>query len=185
MTGLTSGQAAFGGVAPTPGQSPPDLITAQDRAKELIDRTYRTVLNRNPTQVGYDFYLPKILSGELNANNIIPTLIGGATSGPDKEVAANYAIQNPSAAQPFTLQTGAYGAPTPTFLARNSTVAGNTAAGPAGVNQPTFAELVENVQRIGAQVETLSPANQSFYDGGGGDNAPGFGDPSPSSGGPA
>jgi hypothetical protein len=118
MTGLTSGQAAFGGVAPTPGQSPPDLITAQDRAKELIDRTYRTVLNRNPTQAGYNFYLPKILSGELNANNIIPTLIGGATSGPDKEVAANYALQNPSAAQPFTLQTGAYGAPTPTFLAR-------------------------------------------------------------------
>jgi hypothetical protein len=65
MTGLTSGQAAFGGVAPTPGQSPPDLITAQDRAKELIDRTYRTVLNRNPTQVGYNFYLPKILSGSL------------------------------------------------------------------------------------------------------------------------
>jgi hypothetical protein len=118
MTGLTSGQAAFGGVAPTPGQSPPDLITAQDRAKELIDRTYRTVLNRNPTQVGYDFYLPKILSGEFNANNIIPALVGGATSGPDKEIAANYAIQNPSAAQPFTLQTGAYGAPTPTFLAR-------------------------------------------------------------------
>jgi hypothetical protein len=117
MTGLTSGQAAFGGVALAPGQSPPDLITAQDRAKELIDRTYRTVLNRNPTQVGYNFYLPKILSGELNANNIIPTLIGGATSGPDKEVAANYALQNPSAAQPFTLQTGAYGAPTPTFLA--------------------------------------------------------------------
>jgi hypothetical protein len=117
MTGLTSGQAAFGGVALAPGQSPPDLITAQDRAKELINRTYGTVLNRNPTQAGYNFYLPKILSGELNANNIIPTLIGGATSGPDKEAAANYAIQNPSAAQPFTLQTGAYGAPTPTFLA--------------------------------------------------------------------
>jgi hypothetical protein len=158
MTGLTSGQAAFGGVAPTPGQSPPDLITAQDRAKELIDRTYRTVLNRNPTQVGYDFYLPKILSGELNANNIIPTLIGGATSGPDKEVAANYAIQNPSAAQPFTLQTGAYGAPTPTFLARNS----GTAAGPAGVDQPTYAQLLDNVQRLSAQVQTLSPANQDF-----------------------
>jgi hypothetical protein len=177
MTGLTSGQAAFGGVAPTPGQSPPDLITAQDRAKELIDRTYRTVLNRNPTQVGYDFYLPKILSGELNANNIIPTLIGGATSGPDKEVAANYAIQNPSAAQPFTLQTGAYGAPTPTFLARNSTAAGGTAAGPAGVDQPTYAQLLDNVQRLSAQVQPLLPANQTFYGSGpGGDG--GFGDPS-------
>jgi hypothetical protein len=161
MTGLTSGQAAFGGVAPTPGQSPPDLITAQDRAKELIDRTYRTVLNRNPTQVGYDFYLPKILSGELNANNIIPTLIGGATSGPDKEVAANYAIQNPSAAQPFTLQTGAYGAPTPTFFTPT----------PAKTTSPSESSKAN--------------ANQSFYGSGpGGDGfSDGFGDPSPSSGG--
>jgi hypothetical protein len=132
MTGLTSGQAAFGGVALAPGQSPPDLITAQDRAKELINRTYGTVLNRNPTQVGYDFYLPKILSGELNANNIIPTLISGATSGPDKEAAANYAIQNPSAAQPFTLQTGAYGAPTPTFLARPEKAADPSPTDPSG-----------------------------------------------------
>jgi hypothetical protein len=161
MTGLTSGQAAFGGVAPTPGQSPPDLITAQDRAKELIDRTYRTVLNRNPTQVGYNFYLPKILSGELNANNIIPTLIGGATSGPDKEVAANYAIQNPSAAQPFTLQTGAYGAPTPTFFTPT----------PAKTTSPSESSKAN--------------ANQSFYGSGpGGDGfSDGFGDSSPSSGG--
>jgi hypothetical protein len=163
MTGLTSGQAAFGGVAPTPGQSPPDLITAQDRAKELIDRTYRTVLNRNPTQVGYDFYLPKILSGELNANNIIPTLIGGATSGPDKEVAANYAIQNPSAAQPFTLQTGAYGAPTPTFFtptpAKTTSPSGSSSA---NANQP-------------GSIGGSGPGGDGFSDG--------FGDPSPSSGG--
>jgi hypothetical protein len=163
MTGLTSGQAAFGGVAPTPGQSPPDLITAQDRAKELIDRTYRTVLNRNPTQVGYDFYLPKILSGELNANNIIPTLVGGATSGPDKEVAANYAIQNPSAAQPFTLQTGAYGAPTPTFFtptpAKTTSPSGSSSA---NANQP-------------GSIGGSGPGGDGFSDG--------FGDPSPSSGG--
>jgi hypothetical protein len=163
MTGLTSGQAAFGGVAPTPGQSPPDLITAQDRAKELIDRTYRTVLNRNPTQVGYDFYLPKILSGELNANNIIPTLIGGATSGPDKEVAANYAIQNPSAAQPFTLQTGAYGTPTPTFFtptpAKTTSPSGSSSA---NANQP-------------GSIGGSGPGGDGFSDG--------FGDPSPSSGG--
>jgi hypothetical protein len=84
----------------------------------------------------------------------------------------------------FVLQTGAYNtresfpsAFTP-FTSSPSTVAGNTAAGPAGVNQPTFAELVENVQRIGAQVETLSPANQSFYDSGGDGFSDGFGDPS-------
>jgi hypothetical protein len=119
MTGLTSGQAAFGGVAPTPVQPSSNVVSPPP--------------------------------------------------------ATPYALP-----EDFVLQTGAYGAPTPTFLARNSTVAGNTAAGPAGVNQPTFAELVENVQRIGAQVETLSPANQSFYDSGGDG---GFGDPSPSSGG--
>jgi hypothetical protein len=173
MPGLTSGQAAFGGP------------TEQDRAKALLDRTYRTVLNRNPTQVGYDFYLPKILSGELSENNIIPTIIGGATSGPDKEVAANYALQNPNVViptptpQPFTLQTGAYGAPTPTFLARNSTAAGNAAAGPAGVNQPTYAQLLDNVQRLSAQVQPL--INPGQVDLGGGDG--GFGDPSPSPGG--
>jgi hypothetical protein len=90
----------------------------------------------------------------------------------------------------FVLQTGAYNtrdsfpsAFTP-FTSSPSTVAGNTAAGPAGVDQPTFAELVENVQRIGAQVETLSPANQSFYGSGpGGDGfSDGFGDSSASRG---
>jgi hypothetical protein len=86
----------------------------------------------------------------------------------------------------FVLQTGAYNtrdsfpsAFTP-FTSSPSTVAGNTAAGPAGVDQPTYAQLLDNVQRLSAQVETLSPANQSFY-GSGGDG--GFGDPSPSSGG--
>jgi hypothetical protein len=122
MTGLTSGQAAFGGVAPTPVQPSSNVVSPPP--------------------------------------------------------ATPYALP-----EDFVLQTGAYGAPTPTFLARNSTVAGNTAAGPAGVNQPTFAELVENVQRIGAQVETLSPANQSFYGSGGDGFSDGFGDPSPSSGG--
>jgi hypothetical protein len=159
MTGLTSGQAAFGGVALAPGQSPPDLITAQDRAKELIDRTYGTVLNRNPTQAGYNFYLPKILSGELNANNIIPTLIGGATSGPDKEVAANYALQNPSAAQPFTLQTGAYGAPTPTFLARPEKAAEPFPTDPKPLTDYTQNPILGNL-KDGTPVYSPNPAPQ-------------------------
>jgi hypothetical protein len=153
MTGLTSGQAAFGGVALAPGQSPPDLITAQDRAKELINRTYGTVLNRNPTQAGYNFYLPKILSGELNANNIIPTLIGGATSGPDKEAAANYAIQNPSAAQPFTLQTGAYGAPTPTFLALPEKAADPSPTDPSGSIQDSGVNPEPTTDREGGLIK--------------------------------
>jgi hypothetical protein len=124
MTGLTSGQAAFGSPASTPGQP---------------------------------------------LNNL-----------PISAPATPYALP-----EDFVLQTGAYNtrdsfpsAFTP-FTSSPSTVAGNTAAGPAGVNQPTFAELVENVQRIGAQVETLSPANQSFY-GSGGDGEGIEGDPNSS-----
>jgi hypothetical protein len=104
MPGLTSGQAAFGGVAPTPVQPSGNVVSP----------------------------LP----------------------------ATPYALP-----EDFALQTGAYGAPTPTFLARNS-----TAAGPAGVDQPTYAQLLDNVQRLGAQVETLSGTNQDFYDSRGGDD---------------
>jgi hypothetical protein len=68
--------------------------------------------------------------------------------------------------QDFALQTGAYGAPTPTFLARNSTAAGGTAAGPAGVDQPTYAQLLDNVQRLSAQVQPLINRGQVDYGGG-------------------
>jgi hypothetical protein len=108
MTGLTSGQAAFGGVAPTPVQP-----------------------------------------------------LGGVVRPPP---ATPYALP-----EDFVLQTGAYGAPTPTFLDRNS-----TAAGPAGVDQPTYAQLLDNVQRLSAQVQTLLPANRAFYDYGGGGGGGGF-----------
>jgi hypothetical protein len=111
MTGLTSGQAAFGGVAPTPVQPSSNVVSPPP--------------------------------------------------------ATPYALP-----EDFVLQTGAYGAPTPTFLARNSTAAGNTAAGPAGVDQPTYAQLLDNVQRLSAQVQPLLGTNQTFYDSGG-DNAPG------------
>jgi hypothetical protein len=70
----------------------------------------------------------------------------------------------------FVLQTGAYGAPTPTFLARNSTAAGGTAAGPAGVDQPTYAQLLDNVQRLSAQVQPLINRGQVDY----GDGPVGF-----------
>jgi hypothetical protein len=123
MTGLTSGQAAFGGVAPTPGQ-PLNNLPAPPPA--------------TPYALPEDFVLQ---TGAYNTRDSFPSAFTPFTSSP-------------------------------------STVAGNTAAGPAGVNQPTFAELVENVQRIGAQVETLSPANQSFYGSGGDGFSDGFGDPS-------
>jgi hypothetical protein len=62
-------------------------------AKSLLDRVYNDVLNRAPTQAGYDYYLPKIISGELNANNIVSTVTGGATSGGDQQAAINFALQ--------------------------------------------------------------------------------------------
>jgi hypothetical protein len=61
----------------------------------------------------------------------------------------------------FALQTGAYGAPTPTFLNRNS-----TAAGPAGADQPTYAQLLDNIQRLSAQVQPLINRGQVDYGGG-------------------
>jgi hypothetical protein len=73
----------------------------------------------------------------------------------------------------FALQTGAYGAPTPTFLNRNATAAGGTAAGPAGVDQPTYAQLLDNVQRLSAQVQPLINRGQVDYGGGDGEGIEG------------
>jgi len=67
--------------------------TPQTNAKELLDRVYTDVLGRKPTQIGYDFYLPKIISGELNANNIVSAVTGGATSGGDQQAAIDFALQ--------------------------------------------------------------------------------------------
>ena len=63
---------------------------AENNALELLNRTYQTTLNRAPDQAGIDFYLPKIITGELNENNLIPTVVAGATSGEDKVAATNY-----------------------------------------------------------------------------------------------
>jgi hypothetical protein len=111
MPGLTSGQAAFGGVAPTPGQP---------------------------------------------LNNL-----------PISAPATPYALP-----EDFVLQTGAYNtrdsfpsAFTP-FTSSPSTVAGNTAAGPAGADQPTYAQLLDNIQRLSAQVQPLINRGQVDYGGG-------------------
>jgi hypothetical protein len=63
---------------------------AQTSARDLLNRAYQTTLNRAPDQEGIDFYLPKIISGELNENNLIPTVTAGAVSGPDQQAATNY-----------------------------------------------------------------------------------------------
>jgi hypothetical protein len=40
------------------------------------------------------------------------------------------------------------------------------ARAPAGADQPTYAQLLDNIQRLDAQVQTLSGANQVDYGGG-------------------
>jgi hypothetical protein len=120
-------------------------------------------LRRGLGQLRPAMSMPGLTSGQAAFGGPAPTPGQPLNNLPAPAPATPYALP-----EDFVLQTGAYNtrdsfpsAFTP-FTSSPSTVAGNTAAGPAGVDQPTFAELVENVQRIGAQVETLSPANQSF-----------------------
>jgi hypothetical protein len=66
---------------------------AQTSARDLLNRAYQTTLNRAPDQEGIDFYLPKIISGELNESSLIPAVTGGAASGPDQQAAIDFALQ--------------------------------------------------------------------------------------------
>jgi hypothetical protein len=143
-------------------------------------------LRRGLGQLRPAMSMPGLTSGQAAFGGPAPTPGQPLNNLPAPLPATPYALP-----EDFVLQTGAYNtrdsfpsAFTP-FTSSPSTVAGNTAAGPAGVDQPTYAQILDNLQRLGAQVETLSPANQSFYDSGpGGDGfSDGFGDPSPSSGG--
>jgi hypothetical protein len=65
----------------------------EGRARDLLNRTYQTTLNRDPDQKAYDFYLPQIISGDLNADNLVSAVTGGAASGPDQQAAINFALQ--------------------------------------------------------------------------------------------
>jgi hypothetical protein len=105
MTGLTSGQAAFGGVAPTPVQP--------------------------------------------SSNVVSPPLIGGATSP-----ATPYALP-----EDFVLQTGAYGAPTPTFLARPEKAAEPFPTDPKPLTDFTQNPILGNLED-GTPVYSPNPAPQ-------------------------
>jgi hypothetical protein len=158
MPGLTSGQAPLGGSGFTP-----EALRTANQGLSPADRAYlMDVGGVSPAEASAAIGTPV---GQLQAeyNQLRP---GGlfSTGAPTFR----------GLPEDFALQTGAYGAPTPTFLNRNATAAGGTAAGPAGADQPTYAQLLDNVQRLSAQVQPLLGTNQVDYGGGDG----GFGDPS-------
>jgi hypothetical protein len=164
MPGLTSGQAPLGGSGFTP-----------ESLRNAIQSM--TAAGQTPADVAY----------QMDVGGVSPAELSAAIGTPVGQIQAQYNQSRPRGLfstgvpaprglpEDFALQTGAYGAPTPTFLNRNATAAGGTAAGPAGVDQPTYAQLLDNVQRLSAQVQPLLGTNQDFYNSGGDG---GFGDPS-------
>jgi hypothetical protein len=155
MPGLTSGQAPLGGSGFTP-----------ESLRNAIQSM--TAAGQTPADVAY----------QMDVGGISPAELSAAIGTPVGQIQAQYNQSRPRGLfsteapaprglpEDFALQTGAYGAPTPTFLNRNSTAAGNTAAGPAGVDQPTYAQLLDNVQRLSAQVQPLINRGQVDYGGG-------------------
>jgi hypothetical protein len=155
MPGLTSGQAPLGGSGFTP-----------ESLRNAIQSM--TAAGQTPADVAY----------QMDIGGVSPAELSAAIGTPVGQIQAEYNQSRPRGLfstgvpaprglpEDFALQTGAYGAATPTFLNRNSTAAGNTAAGPAGVDQPTYAQLLDNVQRLSAQVQPLLGTNQVDYGGG-------------------
>jgi hypothetical protein len=155
MPGLTSGQAPLGGSGFTPE-------SLRNAIKSM------TAAGQTPADVAY----------QMDIGGVSPAELSAAIGTPVGQIQAQYNQSRPrglfSTGAPaprglpedFALQTGAYGAPTPTFLNRNATAAGGTAAGPAGVDQPTYAQLLDNVQRLSAQVQPLINRGQVDYGGG-------------------
>jgi hypothetical protein len=173
MPGLTSGQAPLGGSGFTP-----------ESLRNAIQSM--TAAGQTPADVAY----------QMDVGGVSPAELSAAIGTPVGQIQAEYNQSRPRGLfstgvpaprglpEDFVLQTGAYGAPTPTFLNRNATAASGTAAGPAGADQPTYAQLLDNVQRLSAQVQPLLGTNQDFYNSGDGSgDSAGFGDPSPNSGG--
>jgi hypothetical protein len=130
-----------------------------------------TAAGQTPADVAY----------QMDVGGISPAELSAAIGTPVGQIQAQYNQSRPRGLfstgvpaprglpEDFVLQTGAYGAPTPTFLNRNATAAGGTAAGPAGVDQPTYAQLLDNVQRLSAQVQPLINRGPSPGDGPGGE----------------
>jgi hypothetical protein len=159
MPGLTSGQAPLGGSGFTPE-------SLRNAIKSM------TAAGQTPADVAYQMDIGGVSPAELSA--AIGTPVGQIQGAYNQSRPGGlFSTEAPASRglpEDFALQTGAYGAPTPTFLNRNATAAGGTAAGPAGVDQPTYAQLLDNVQRLSAQVQPLINRGQVDY----GDGPVGF-----------
>jgi hypothetical protein len=155
MPGLTSGQAPLGGSGFTPE-------SLRNAIKSM------TAAGQTPADVAYQMDIGGVSPAELSAAIGTPVgqIQGAYNQSRPRGLFSTGAPAPRGLPEDFALQTGAYGAPTPTFLNRNATAAGGTAAGPAGADQPTYAQLLDNIQRLDAQVQTLSGANQVDYGGG-------------------
>jgi hypothetical protein len=155
MPGLTSGQAPLGGSGFTP-----------ESLRNAIQSM--TAAGQTPADVAYQMDVGGVSPAELSAAIGTPVgqIQGAYNQSRPRGLFSTGAPAPRGLPEDFALQTGAYGAATPTFLNRNSTAAGNTAAGPAGVDQPTYAQLLDNVQRLSAQVQPLLGTNQVDYGGG-------------------
>jgi hypothetical protein len=155
MPGLTSGQAPLGGSGFTP-----------ESLRNAIQSM--TAAGQTPADVAYQMDIGGVSPAELSA--AIGTPVGQIQGAYNQSRPGGlFSTEAPASRglpEDFALQTGAYGAPTPTFLNRNATAAGGTAAGPAGVDQPTYAQLLDNVQRLSAQVQPLINRGQVDYGGG-------------------
>jgi hypothetical protein len=155
MPGLTSGQAPLGGSGFTPE-------SLRNAIKSM------TAAGQTPADVAYQMDIGGVSPAELSAAIGTPVgqIQGAYNQSRPRGLFSTGAPAPRGLPEDFALQTGAYGAPTPTFLNRNATAAGNTAAGPAGVDQPTYAQLLDNVQRLSAQVQPLINRGQVDYGGG-------------------
>jgi hypothetical protein len=155
MPGLTSGQAPLGGSGFTP-----------ESLRNAIQSM--TAAGQTPADVAYQMDIGGVSPAELSAAIGTPVgqIQGAYNQSRPRGLFSTEAPAPRGLPEDFALQTGAYGAPTPTFLNRNATAAGGTAAGPAGVDQPTYAQLLDNVQRLSAQVQPLINRGQVDYGGG-------------------
>jgi hypothetical protein len=155
MPGLTSGQAPLGGSGFTP-----------ESLRNAIQSM--TAAGQTPADVAYQMDIGGVSPAELSAAIGTPVgqIQGAYNQSRPRGLFSTGAPASRGLPEDFALQTGAYGAPTPTFLNRNATAAGGTAAGPAGVDQPTYAQLLDNVQRLSAQVQPLINRGQVDYGGG-------------------
>lgn len=90
----------------------------------FVDSVYQNLFNRNPDEIGKNFWVEKLDSGEFSVGKAISLIIEGATTSPDQDVVANkvavgfdfyndlnpvaplYEFQEPDIAEATAIQAG-------------------------------------------------------------------------------